>query len=236
MVHVALWSRSLSHTLNPLSYSHTYTHSLTHSLYLLGDHFPRAKTNLKVEADPEFPNQPADPDQWIRLIWPLFIHAGLIHVILAMLVQFFAGKQIERQAGALRTILIYFISGIGGYVVSGIFTPNRVAVGADPAIYGLVGVLLVELFQAWPVSQRRIREGSSEYHPISRTPSPVVCVVLIASSHAALPWDSSSCLCSLQCRSVILIVVDSRVCVRTSALTTVDLRLILFHALARTAA
>lgn len=47
--------------------------------------------------------------------------------------------------------LIYFISGIGGYAVSGLFAPGQVALGADPAVYGLLGVLVVELFQTWPV-------------------------------------------------------------------------------------
>ncbi len=56
------------------------------------------------------------------------------------------------QAGFLRTMLIYVISGLGGNVVSGIFAPNRVGVGADPSVYGLLAVHLVELFQAWQVT------------------------------------------------------------------------------------
>jgi membrane associated rhomboid family serine protease len=55
------------------------------------------------------------------------------------------------QAGFLRVFLIYFISGIGGYSVAGIFAPGQVAVGADPAVFGLIAVALVELFQAWQV-------------------------------------------------------------------------------------
>jgi hypothetical protein len=48
-------------------------------------------------------------------------------------------------------MLIYFISGIGGYVISGIFIINQVTTGADPAVFGLLAVLLVELFQSWQV-------------------------------------------------------------------------------------
>jgi hypothetical protein len=68
-----------------------------------------------------------------------------------MCVQYYAGKAVETQAGFLRTFLIYIISGVGGYVLSGIFSPQTVSTGADPAVYGLLGVMMVELFQAWQI-------------------------------------------------------------------------------------
>lgn len=68
-----------------------------------------------------------------------------------MCVQYYAGKAVETQAGFLRTMLIYIISGVGGYVLSGIFSPQTVSTGADPAVYGLLGVMMVELFQAWQI-------------------------------------------------------------------------------------
>ena len=40
--------------------------------------------------------------------------------------------------------LIYSISGIGGNFVAGIFAANQVAMGADPAVYGLLGVQVRE--------------------------------------------------------------------------------------------
>eukprot|EP00040_Diaphanoeca_grandis_P035661 m.224805 g.224805 ORF g.224805 m.224805 type:complete len:723 (+) comp33444_c0_seq1:240-2408(+) len=91
------------------------------------------------------------PNQWYRFVWPLFMHAGVIHYILCMLVQWVVGTQIERTAGWLRVALIYFVSGIGGYLISGLFDPYVVAVGSDPAIFGLLAVLVVELFQSWKI-------------------------------------------------------------------------------------
>merc|ERR1711988_1140178 len=58
---------------------------------------------------------------------------------------------VERHAGFLRVAIIYFICGIGGYFVSGLFVPGDVAVGPDPAVYGFLGVHFVELFQAWQI-------------------------------------------------------------------------------------
>lgn len=68
-----------------------------------------------------------------------------------MPIQVLVMRPVERHAGPFRTAIIYFISGIGGYYVAGIFSPNDVGMGADPAVYGFLGVHLVELFQAWQV-------------------------------------------------------------------------------------
>lgn len=115
--------------------------ALCHMLKIGGD----------IQTSTEFANEPKSPNQWFRFIFPLFIHAGIIHAVLLLAIQYYFGAKIERQAGFLRVFLIYFISGIGGYSVAGIFAPGHVAVGADPAVFGLIAVSLVELFQAWQI-------------------------------------------------------------------------------------
>lgn len=107
-----------------------------------------------VEADTTLRNIPANPNQWYRFVLPLFIHGGAVHIVLVATVQFYAGKAVEIQAGFLRTFIIYFVSGIGGNIISGIFSPKTVSMGADPAVYGLLGVMIVELFQAWQIIPR----------------------------------------------------------------------------------
>lgn len=104
-----------------------------------------------VSASTSLRNVPDDPNQWYRFMLPLFIHGGLLHVGVICAVQYYAGKSVESQAGFLRTFLIYFISGIGGNMISAIFSPKTISMGADPAVYGLLGVMLVELFQAWQI-------------------------------------------------------------------------------------
>ena len=61
---------------------------------------------------------------------------------------------LSTQAGPLRVALIYIISGVGGNLIAGIFAPYDVTTGCDPAVYGLLGVMLVELFQSWQVVER----------------------------------------------------------------------------------
>ena len=57
-------------------------------------------------------------NQFWRWFLSLFIHLGVIHMIIAMPVQLYVGIKIERTIGWLRVGLIYLISGVGGNIVS----------------------------------------------------------------------------------------------------------------------
>ena len=57
-------------------------------------------------------------NQFWRWILSLFIHLGVIHMIIVMPVQLYVGIKIERTIGWLRVGLIYLISGVGGNLVS----------------------------------------------------------------------------------------------------------------------
>eukprot|EP00041_Stephanoeca_diplocostata_P038406 m.1513368 g.1513368 ORF g.1513368 m.1513368 type:complete len:375 (+) comp25214_c0_seq14:1268-2392(+) len=88
----------------------------------------------RLQTSGSFRNQPEKPNQWYRLFSALMIHGGVLQILLVALVQYYAGRAVETQAGFLRTMLIYLISGVGGYLISGIFSPNTVSVGANPAV------------------------------------------------------------------------------------------------------
>ncbi|RUS12991.1 hypothetical protein BC937DRAFT_86526 [Endogone sp. FLAS-F59071] len=45
---------------------------------------------------------PLVPDQWYRFITPIFIHGGIIHLLMNMLVQLRLGAQLERDMGPFR--------------------------------------------------------------------------------------------------------------------------------------
>lgn len=56
----------------------------------------------------------------------MFLHAGFVHFIFNMVFQLRTGFAIERDIGFLRVFFIYFISGIGGFFFSAVFSPmNR---------------------------------------------------------------------------------------------------------------
>lgn len=66
------------------------------------------------------------------------VGAGIVHFVLCVGVQWVIGRQIEKTAGWLRVLLVYFIAGIGGYLFSGMLAPEQANVGSDPAVVGLL--------------------------------------------------------------------------------------------------
>ena len=75
-----------------------------------------------------------------RLLTPVFIHFGIIHLLFNMLVLFFFGPAVEERMGARSFGLFYFTCGIGGALFSlaiSLFTPVAPFVGASAAVLGV---------------------------------------------------------------------------------------------------
>jgi membrane associated rhomboid family serine protease len=68
-----------------------------------------------------------EPNQWWRLIVPIFLHAGLIHIAFNLLVQVTLGRQMEKSIGTLRFLLVYFPSGIFGFVLGANYAAAGIA-------------------------------------------------------------------------------------------------------------
>ena len=85
--------------------------------------------------------------EWWRFFVPIFLHVGVAHIFLNMLMQIRVGRSLEISYGALRIAPIYIICGIFGNIISAIFLPTQVEVGASGALFGFLGVLLSDLIQ-----------------------------------------------------------------------------------------
>ncbi|XP_065833624.1 inactive rhomboid protein 1-like [Oscarella lobularis] len=103
----------------------------------------------KVSAFKDTVDSPQEADQWYRLIVAIFLHTGVVHIVLVLIFQLWLGITLERQYGWLAVGIIYLTSGIGGYVISGIFDPDAQSVGASGALLGLLGMKFVNLFMSW---------------------------------------------------------------------------------------
>lgn len=80
--------------------------------------------------------------QVYRLLTSAFLHGDFTHILFNMYALFALGKIVEEALGTGRFLVIYFISALGGGLMSFFFTPN-VSVGASGAIFGLLGAVLV---------------------------------------------------------------------------------------------
>jgi rhomboid protease GluP len=92
---------------------------------------------------------PATQDgQWWRLGSALFLHFGLIHIVMNLWALWDGGQLVERIYGHLRFILIYFTSGLFGNLLSLVVQGNEaVSGGASGAIFGIYGALLVFIWR-----------------------------------------------------------------------------------------
>ncbi|HYN37525.1 MAG TPA: rhomboid family intramembrane serine protease, partial [Actinomycetota bacterium] len=84
--------------------------------------------------------------EWWRLITPVLVHAGGLHVFFNMFVFYIYGQDAEVAFGHVQLFLIYFVSGISGSAFSFAFGTGRPSVGASGAVFGVVGALLVYLY------------------------------------------------------------------------------------------
>ncbi|XVE64182.1 hypothetical protein DITRI_Ditri07aG0081200 [Diplodiscus trichospermus] len=86
-----------------------------------------------------------------RLITCIWLHAGVIHLIVNMLCLVFIGIRLEQQFGFVRIGVLYLLSGFGGSVLSCLFIRNDISVGASGALFGLLGAMLSELLTNWTI-------------------------------------------------------------------------------------
>jgi membrane associated rhomboid family serine protease len=85
--------------------------------------------------------------EWWRLVTPMFLHAGLLHLIGNMIGLHQIGTSLELEYGARVVGPIYVLSGILATAVSAICLPGVVSVGASGSICGLLGAHWALLIQ-----------------------------------------------------------------------------------------
>lgn len=97
---------------------------------------------------------PEVPDQFYRLWTSLFLHAGIFHLSITVIVQLFVMRDLEKLAGPVRTAVIYMCSGVAGNLASAIFVPYRAEVGPAGSQFGLLACLFVEVIHCWQMLKR----------------------------------------------------------------------------------
>ena len=84
-----------------------------------------------------------------RLVTAAVLHAGLVHYFINMLSLWFVGAAIETSHGWLAAFIIFALSAVGGTVLSALFLPEAISVGASGGIFGLIGACLADIFMNW---------------------------------------------------------------------------------------
>ncbi len=76
----------------------------------------------------------------------MFLHANLTHLLFNMIGLFFFGPRLEERLGSRNFLWFYLMSGLGGAVLSFVFSPFAAVVGASGAVFGV----LLGFARYWP--------------------------------------------------------------------------------------
>src|SRR4051812_49971100 len=88
-------------------------------------------------------NSSIDRGEYWRLVTPIFIHIGFLHIAFNSYALWIVGPQVEKLYGGSRFVILYVLTGIAGVAGSYFYHPLSQSAGASGAIFGLFGVLLV---------------------------------------------------------------------------------------------
>ncbi|KAI7888679.1 rhomboid family-domain-containing protein [Mucor mucedo] len=97
------------------------------------------------------------PDQTYRFFTPLFIHTGLVHLCINMVVLIMLGVKVERTINSLRFTLLFIGSGMFGHALGANFAPpTSPFLGCSSSLLGLAGFLYTDLMMNWKTLEKPI--------------------------------------------------------------------------------
>lgn len=128
-----------------------------------------------------------EDDQWIRLMTPILLHAGLIHLFCNIMVQLETGLFFEREWGSWRWLVIYLSSALGSSILSVIMMPDAVSVGSSGAVMGLFGGKAAEVLMR--MCEREDTEQAKIGHQVRKEQCMAVsCSVILVMAFSFIPY------------------------------------------------
>ena len=110
---------------------------------------PSGETLIQVGA--RYTPKIVEEGEWYRLFSPLILHAGFIHYFINMLALWLLGKVMEQNHGMFITFVLFVVPGVGANILSAIFLPEYISVGASGGLFGLIGALTTDLAVNWKI-------------------------------------------------------------------------------------
>jgi membrane associated rhomboid family serine protease len=106
--------------------------------------------------------------EWWRIATSLFVHVGLVHLLVMIVGLVQAGITLERMLGPLAIAVVYVSAGLFSGMERLSRAPMDVNAGAAGAVMGVYGLMIATL--VWNVVQRRL--GASTAAPVADAPTP----------------------------------------------------------------
>lgn len=128
-----------------------------------------------------------EENEWWRLITPIFLHAGVLHLVGNISIQIDTGAFFEREWGSAVWLIVYIVSAIGSSILSCCFMPNSISVGSSGAVMGLFGAKLAEIFcRSW--ESQESAQSRIAYEVRMEQLNNVLCAVLLVGLFSFVPY------------------------------------------------
>lgn len=125
--------------------------------------------------------------EWWRLVTPIMLHAGIIHLLFNVAVQLETGAFFEREWGSAKWLIVYLASAVGSTALSVIFMPEYVSVGSSGSVMGLFGAKLAEVICRFCESDRT--EQARIGHQVRKEQcAGVTCSVIVVMLFSFIPY------------------------------------------------
>jgi membrane associated rhomboid family serine protease len=97
-----------------------------------------------------------EPNQWYRFIISIFLHVGIVHILLNLFTQLVIAAEIERKIGLFRIVFIYFTSGIFGFIFGGNFASEGLTrMGCSGSLFAIIAISFLDLLYNWKKTKYR---------------------------------------------------------------------------------
>lgn len=130
-----------------------------------------------------------EDNEWWRLVTPIMLHAGVIHLFCNIAVQLETGAFFEREWGSVNWLVIYLTSAVGSSVLSCVFMPNSVSVGSSGAVMGLFGGKLAEVVVRSCESKNTV-QGRIGHEVRKEQLGGVLCSVILVMAFSFIPYGT----------------------------------------------
>jgi rhomboid protease GluP len=94
--------------------------------------------------------------EYWRLFTSMFLHSGIMHLVMNLIGLVLAGLFLEKLVGSVRLMILYVLTGLCASIASVYWHENIVSVGASGALFGLFGLIMAFVtFKVFPKDSRR---------------------------------------------------------------------------------
>lgn len=104
----------------------------------------------------QIPGLVSEYGEWWRIVMPIFLHLGLLHLAMNTLVLWVTGRHLEADIGPAPFFFMYMASGLVGFGASQVMA--IAGAGASGAVAGILGCTIVK---------RRLSDGTFR-HPVTQ--------------------------------------------------------------------